>query len=61
MNTEFHLPKSAGKGCVANVVEIAEQRAPGMERLFFDADYQAAWKIDAEKKARIAAWVPDCF
>lgn len=32
-----------------------------MERLFSDPDYQATWKIDAEKKARIGAWVPDCF
>ena len=37
------------------------EKAAGMERLFTDAAYQAAWKIDAEKKARIDAWVPDCF
>ena len=37
------------------------EKAAGMERLFTDAAYQAAWKIDAEKKARIDAWVPDCI
>ena len=37
------------------------EKAAGMERLFTDAAYQSAWKIDAEKKARIDAWVPDCF
>ena len=37
------------------------EKAAGMERLFTDAAYQSAWKIDAEKKARIDAWVPDCI
>ena len=37
------------------------EKAAGMERLFTDAAYQAAWRIDAEKKARIDAWVPDCI
>ena len=37
------------------------EKAAGMERLFSDADYQRAWQLDAEKKARIDAWTPDCF
>jgi len=37
------------------------EKAAAIERLFTDADYQAAWRIDAEKKARIEAWVPDCL
>ena len=36
-------------------------KAQSLERLFSDADYQAVWQIDAEHKARIAAWLPDCF
>lgn len=37
------------------------EKAASMERLFTDPDYQKAWHIDAEKKARIEAWMPDCF
>lgn len=50
-----------GNGFKAFKSQKKGEKAAGMERLFSDADYQAAWKIDAEKKARIAAWVPDCF
>lgn len=35
-----------------------KEKAETLERLFTDADYQKAWQIDAEKKARIDAWVP---
>ena len=37
------------------------EKVASMERLFTDPAYQKAWHIDAEKKARIEAWVPDCF
>mgnify|MGYP002715249550 CR=1 FL=1 len=37
------------------------EKARCMERLFSDAEYQKAWRITAEAKARIDAWVPDCF
>ncbi|MTE01675.1 ParB/RepB/Spo0J family partition protein [Paracoccus sp. YIM 132242] len=50
-----------GNGFKAFKSQKKREKAAGMERLFTDADYQAAWKIDAEKKARINAWVPDCF
>jgi len=36
-------------------------KASAMERLFSDAEYQKAWRVTAEAKARIDAWVPDCF
>lgn len=36
-------------------------KARQMERLFTDPEYQRAWHIDAEKKARIDAWKPDCL
>lgn len=32
-----------------------------MERMSSDPDQQAAWRIDTVKKARIEAWVPNCF
>ena len=50
-----------GNGFKAFKSQKKREKAADMERLFADADYQAAWRIDAEKKARIAAWVPDCF
>lgn len=36
-------------------------KAHQMERLFTCSEYQSAWRIDAEKKARIDAWLPGCF
>ena len=36
-------------------------KARQLERLFTDPEYQRAWHIDAEKKAVIDAWTPDCF
>lgn len=50
-----------GNGFKAFKSQKKGEKAAGMERLFSDPDYQAAWKIDAEKKACINAWVPDCF
>lgn len=50
-----------GNGFKAFRAEKKAEKARCMERLFSDPDYQAAWKIDAETKARINAWVPDCF
>lgn len=50
-----------GSGFKAWKAQKKGEKAAAMERLFTDADYQAAWRIDAEKKARIEAWVPDCF
>ena len=50
-----------GNGFKAFKSQKKGEKAAAMERLFADADYQAAWKIDAERKARINAWVPDCF
>ena len=37
------------------------EKAASMERPFTDPAYQKAWHIDADKRARIEAWVPDCF
>ena len=50
-----------GSGFKAWKAQKKGEKAAAMERLFSDADYQRAWGIDAEKKARIDAWVPDCF
>lgn len=50
-----------GSGFKAFKSQKKGEKAAGMERLFTDPAYQAAWKIDAEKKARIEAWMPDCF
>ena len=50
-----------GAGFKAFKAQKKGEKAASMERLFTDADYQAAWQIDAEKKARIEAWVPGCF
>lgn len=36
-------------------------KAEAMERLFSDAEYQAALAVTPDQKARIAAWLPDCF
>ena len=36
-------------------------KALSLEKLFSDPDYQRVWGIDAEAKARIDVWVPDCF
>lgn len=36
-------------------------KADALEKLFTDPDYQKAWHIDAEKKARIDAWRPCCI
>lgn len=37
------------------------EKADQMERLFTDPQYQRAWKVDAEKLARIANWKPGCL
>ena len=50
-----------GPGFKAFKSQKKGEKAADMERLFTDAAYQAAWRIDAEKKARIDAWAPDCF
>ncbi|CAM3348237.1 ParB N-terminal domain-containing protein [Paracoccus nototheniae] len=50
-----------GNGFKAFKAQKKAEKAAGMERLFSDADYQRAWQLDAEKKARIDAWTPDCF
>ena len=50
-----------GSGFKAWKARKKGEKAAAMERLFTDADYQAVWLIDAEKKVRIDAWVPDCF
>lgn len=36
-------------------------KADALEKLFTDPDYQKAWHIDVEKKARIDAWRPGCI
>lgn len=36
-------------------------KAHDLEKLFTDADYQRAWRIDTEQKARIDAWRPGCI
>lgn len=38
-----------------------KEKADAMERLFGEPEYQAALGVTADQKARIAAWVPDCF
>ena len=50
-----------GNGFKAHKAQKKAEKAQCMERLFSDAEYQKAWKIDPEKKARIEAWTPDCF
>ncbi len=50
-----------GNGFKAHKAQKKAEKAQCMERLFSDAEYQKAWRIDAEKKARIEAWTPDCF
>ena len=50
-----------GSGFKAHKAQKKAEKARCMERLFSDAEYQKAWRIDAEKKARIEAWTPDCF
>ena len=37
------------------------EKADMLENLFSNADHQKAWKVDAEKKARIDAWKPEGF
>ncbi|MGH1356862.1 MAG: ParB/RepB/Spo0J family partition protein [Thalassovita sp.] len=37
------------------------EKAEHMEKVFSEADTQAALKVTAEQKARIDAWVPDCI
>lgn len=48
-------------GFKAHRAQKKAEKARCMERLFSDAEYQKAWRITAEAKARIDAWVPDCF
>ena len=50
-----------GNGFKAHRAQKKAEKARCMERLFSDAEYQKAWRITAEAKARIDAWVPDCF
>ncbi|MGN7870017.1 ParB/RepB/Spo0J family partition protein [Paracoccus sp. 22332] len=50
-----------GRGFKAHKAQKKAEKARCMERLFSDAEYQKAWRITAEPKARIDAWVPDCF
>lgn len=50
-----------GSGFKAFKAQKKAAKALSLEKLFSDPDYQAAWQIDAEKKARIDAWLPDCF
>jgi len=50
-----------GSGFKAFASQKKKEKAAGLERLFSDAEYQKAWHIDAEKKARIDAWVPEGF
>jgi len=50
-----------GNGFKAHKAQKKAEKARCMERLFGDAEYQKAWRITAEAKARIDAWVPDCF
>jgi len=50
-----------GSGFKAFKAQKKAAKALSLEKLFSDADYQAAWQIDAEKKAKIDDWVPDCF
>ena len=50
-----------GSGFKAFKAQKKAAKALSLEKLLSEADYQAAWRIDAEKKARIDAWVPDCF
>ena len=50
-----------GRGFKAHKAQKKAEKARCMERLFSDAEYQKAWRITAEAKARIDAWVPDCF
>lgn len=49
------------RGFKAHKAQKKAEKARCMERLFSDAEYQKAWRITAEAKARIDAWVPDCF
>ncbi|RJL01175.1 ParB/RepB/Spo0J family partition protein [Paracoccus aestuarii] len=50
-----------GSGFKAFKGQKKAEKAATLERLFSDADYQRLWQIDAEKKARIDAWLPDCL
>ncbi|MCZ0963082.1 ParB/RepB/Spo0J family partition protein [Paracoccus benzoatiresistens] len=50
-----------GNGFKAHKAQKKAEKARCMERLFSDAEYQRAWRITAEAKARIDAWVPGCF
>ncbi|MBB1499127.1 ParB N-terminal domain-containing protein [Paracoccus sp. MC1862] len=50
-----------GRGFKAHTAQKKAEKARCMERLFSDAEYQKAWRLTAEAKARIDAWVPDCF
>lgn len=50
-----------GSGFKAWKAQKKAEKAADMEKLFTRADYQSAWRIDAEKKARIDAWRPDCI
>lgn len=50
-----------GRGFKAHKAQKKAEKARCMERLFSDAEYQKAWRITAEAKVRIDAWVPDCF
>jgi len=50
-----------GSGFKAFKGQKKAAKALSLEKLFSDPDYQRTWGIDAEMKARIDAWVPDCF
>ena len=50
-----------GNGFKAHKAQKKAEKARCMERLFSDAEYQKAWRVTPEAKARIDAWVPDCF
>ncbi len=50
-----------GSGFKAWAKQKKAQKAEALERLFTCPDYQAVWQIDADQRARIKAWRPDCF
>lgn len=50
-----------GSGFKAFRSQKKAAKALSLEKLFSDPDYQRVWGLDPEKKARIEAWVPDCF
>lgn len=50
-----------GSGFKAFRAQKKAAQTLSLEKLFSDPDYQRVWGLAGETKARIDAWVPDCF